>query len=81
MDPRARAFATFSPAGQVRHHPTINAFKKLLLRTLAAQPLGMFVDLHGHSRKKNIFMYGCAERGSALLQQVRSPHQSLKRSI
>ena len=31
----------------------------------------MFVDLHGHSRKQNVFMYGCApERGGGLLQKV-----------
>jgi hypothetical protein len=39
-----------------RLHPTIHAFKKLLLRTHATQPLAMFVDLHGHSRKPNVFM-------------------------
>jgi cytosolic carboxypeptidase protein 2/3 len=25
--------------------------------------LRMFIDLHGHSRKKNVFFYGCCEGG------------------
>ena len=24
-------------------------------------PFQLFVDFHGHSRKKNVFMYGCQE--------------------
>ena len=40
------------------------------LRDGSQQPLALFVDLHGHSRKQNVFMYGCSERGSALLQRV-----------
>lgn len=24
----------------------------------------MYIDMHGHSRKKNVFFYGCAEKGS-----------------
>jgi hypothetical protein len=23
----------------------------------------MFIDMHGHSRKKNVFFYGCAKNG------------------
>ena len=54
-----------------RLHPTICAFKRLLVETHARQPVAMFVDLHGHSRKQNVFMYGCApERGDGLLQKV-----------
>ena len=32
--------------------------------------VAMYVDLHGHSRKQAAFMYGCAEKGSGLLQQI-----------
>jgi hypothetical protein len=53
----------------MRLHPTIRAFKKLLKLTHAQQPIAMYVDLHGHSRKQNVFMYGCSERGLPLLQQ------------
>jgi hypothetical protein len=24
----------------------------------------MFIDMHGHSRKKNVFFYGCCEKTS-----------------
>ena len=24
----------------------------------------MYIDMHGHSRKKNVFFYGCVEKGS-----------------
>ena len=54
----------------MRAHPTICAFKRLLQRTHAERSISLFVDLHGHSRKHNVFMYGCAERTSPLLQQA-----------
>jgi len=25
--------------------------------------VALFVDIHGHSRKKNVFMYGCSAFG------------------
>ena len=28
----------------------------------------MFIDLHGHSRKQNIFLYGCDERKKGLMR-------------
>ena len=28
-------------------------------KTAATKKIAMFCDFHGHSRKKNIFMYGC----------------------
>lgn len=45
-------------------HPTVHALKKLLLRLHVRQPVAIYVDLHGHSRKQRVFMYGC-EEGSA----------------
>lgn len=63
-----------------RLHPTVHALKRLLLRLQSRQPIAMYVDLHGHSRKQHVFMYGCADvqRGdkrtasssNCLLQQV-----------
>ncbi|KAL1530853.1 hypothetical protein AB1Y20_001747 [Prymnesium parvum] len=44
-----------------RLHPTVHALKRLLLRLQARQSIAMYVDLHGHSRKQHVFMYGCAE--------------------
>ena len=39
-------------------HPTVYHCKKLILRLAEDRPLALYCDLHGHSRRKNIFMYG-----------------------
>ena len=39
-------------------HPTIYGAKKLIKAFAKERELLLFVDLHGHSRRKNIFMYG-----------------------
>ena len=39
-------------------HPTIYHTKKLISKLAAERPLALYCDLHGHSRRKNIFMYG-----------------------
>ena len=77
LQPRAPEAASLQPHARrwarpsARLHPTICAFKRLLVETHARQPVAIFVDLHGHSRKQNVFMYGCApERGDGLLQKV-----------
>jgi hypothetical protein len=38
-------------------HPTI-FFTKMMLKELKEQVL-IYMDMHGHSRKRNVFMYGC----------------------
>ena len=40
-------------------HPTIRALKDLLMNLQDTRGVLMFVDLHGHSKKKNSFVYGC----------------------
>lgn len=40
-------------------HPTIRALKELLLLMQETRGVLMFIDLHGHSKKKNSFVYGC----------------------
>jgi hypothetical protein len=40
-------------------HPTIYATKQLCHQFKAERELQIFCDFHGHSRRKNIFMYGC----------------------
>lgn len=40
-------------------HPTIFHTKELLRTASATRGLVFFCDLHGHSRKKNVFVYGC----------------------
>ena len=43
-------------------HPTIYAVKKLVKSLHAEREVVLFCDLHGHSRKQNIFMYGCENK-------------------
>lgn len=40
-------------------HPTIFATKQMIFRLARVRDVLMCVDLHGHSRKFNIFVYGC----------------------
>ena len=40
-------------------HPTIFAAKKLIKSFAQEREIELVCDLHGHSRRKNIFMYGC----------------------
>ncbi len=40
-------------------HPTIHHLKTAIGRFVEDRDVVMFCDLHGHSRKKNIFIYGC----------------------
>lgn len=39
-------------------HPTVFFTKKLINGLAQERPLALYADLHGHSRRKNIFMYG-----------------------
>jgi hypothetical protein len=45
-------------------HPTIFYTKKMIQVLNETHPVTLFCDMHGHSRKKNVFMYGCNEKGS-----------------
>ena len=40
-------------------HPTIYNLKKLIKAFHKERQLVLYCDLHGHSRKQNVFMYGC----------------------
>ena len=40
-------------------HPTIYYTKKLVKACHADNQVLLFCDFHGHTRKRNIFMYGC----------------------
>jgi cytosolic carboxypeptidase protein 2/3 len=40
-------------------HPTIYHCKKLIRQMHQERGVVMYCDLHGHSRKPNVFMYGC----------------------
>lgn len=43
-------------------HPIIYQLKKLVKSVHQERELTMFLDMHGHSRKSNVFMYGCDRR-------------------
>jgi len=40
-------------------HPTVYHTKQLIINFAKERELAIFCDFHGHSRRKNIFMYGC----------------------
>ena len=40
-------------------HPTIYYTKKLIKDLHQERGVVLYCDLHGHSRKQNVFMYGC----------------------
>lgn len=42
-----------------------------VLRLMAERDVVLYCDLHGHSRKNNVFMYGCSNKVDASLK----PHE------
>lgn len=48
-------------------HPTIYHAKKMIQVLNETNKIVMYCDMHGHTRKKNVFMYGCSEPGSDYL--------------
>ena len=42
-----------------KNHPTIYHAKQLIKRVKEERDIFIFCDIHGHNRKKNIFLYGC----------------------
>ena len=54
-----------------RRHPTVYHAKEMIRRFIAERTVLLYADFHGHSQKKNIFMYGCERRGvsSSVAQQ------------
>lgn len=51
-------------------HPTIFHFKKLILQFHKKHSIDFICDLHGHSRKMNIFMYGNEVPGDQLACKI-----------
>lgn len=43
--------------------PEIVSMKEMVRKTLECRDIHLFVDIHGHSRAKNLFMYGCHQTG------------------
>lgn len=40
-------------------HPTIYAMKRMILNLASKTDIELICDFHGHSRKQNVFIYGC----------------------
>lgn len=57
-------------------HPTIFWTKQMLLhiRSNMGKDVTLFCDLHGHFRKKNVFMFGCDHSGKERLMERVFPH-------
>jgi murein tripeptide amidase MpaA len=61
-------------------HPEIYAVKLMIKKTLESRDIIMFCDIHGHSRQKNIFMYGCQNQKMDRLKEKIFPFLYSKRS-
>ncbi|XP_072288957.1 cytosolic carboxypeptidase 1 isoform X2 [Eucyclogobius newberryi] len=63
-------------------HPTIYHTKSLLqyLAHIQRAPL-VFCDYHGHSRKKNVFMYGCSVKETVWQSNISATSSDLQEDI
>jgi hypothetical protein len=48
-------------------HPTVFTTKRLIQSFNEKHKVQMFCDMHGHTKKKNVFMYGCSEHDNDYL--------------
>ena len=48
--------------------PSIYALKAMMIRLQEDRDVVLFCDLHGHSRKPNVFCYGCEQPAAAMKQ-------------
>jgi hypothetical protein len=54
-------------------HPTIWSLKNFIsAQKRIGREVYMYIDLHGHSRKQNVFMYACDEKKARAKPQVRA---------
>uniref|UniRef100_A0A672U3J3 Cytosolic carboxypeptidase 2 n=1 Tax=Strigops habroptila TaxID=2489341 RepID=A0A672U3J3_STRHB len=56
-----RAYATAMP----RAFPAVWHLRAMVERVLAEREVVLYCDFHGHSRKNNVFMYGCDGSGAS----------------
>ena len=54
----------------IKAAPEIASMKEMVRKTLECRDIHLYVDIHGHSRHKNLFMYGCQHSGAAGGKQV-----------
>ena len=44
-------------------HPEVYLLKEFMRSLNKQKQIIMYIDLHGHSRQKNVFFYGCCPKG------------------
>ena len=54
----------------VKAAPEIASLKEMVRKTLECRDIHLYVDIHGHSRHKNLFMYGCGQGTGAVGKQL-----------
>ncbi len=59
-----RKWSSCKPKSQ----PEIYFLKDLIKEWNKQKKVIMYIDIHGHSRKKNVFFYGCCNKESANLK-------------
>jgi hypothetical protein len=60
-------------------HPTVSALKAFMLAQRKVRDVAMYIDLHGHSRKYNVFMYGCEDIGTSGNKKLRARDRERER--
>eukprot|EP00818_Percolomonas_sp_WS_P003439 CAMPEP_0117437742 /NCGR_PEP_ID=MMETSP0759-20121206/1687_1 /TAXON_ID=63605 /ORGANISM="Percolomonas cosmopolitus, Strain WS" /LENGTH=840 /DNA_ID=CAMNT_0005229397 /DNA_START=1 /DNA_END=2523 /DNA_ORIENTATION=+ len=55
-------------------HPTVHHTKQMIRQFMKEREVILYCDFHGHSRKKNIFMYGCCKtkKGGTLQSRLQT---------
>ncbi len=56
-----------------KQSPEIHAMKDMIRKTLECRDIHLFVDFHGHSRQKNLFLYGCQHQSVQLNKHSKGP--------
>eukprot|EP00948_MAST-09A_sp_MAST-9A-sp1_P003717 g3717.t1 len=60
-------------------HPTIFYTKQMMKRFANDREVILYTDLHGHSRKMNIFMYGCSETAKQRAQSLANAPEGFRK--
>lgn len=43
-------------------HPEVHTLKRVIQKLSKERTIRLMIDMHGHSRKKGVFFYGCQDR-------------------
>lgn len=53
------------------HYPEIYYLKQMVIREHKLKRVRMYIDMHGHSRKKNVFFYGCCQDSEDIMDSFK----------